>query len=362
MTRIYYATEFTRLAQNSQLISIGLVSEDGRTFYAESNEWDREKAVAKNPYLVENVVPYLAYDNALHFDNTDILQAFKIKECRLKIARKLQEWLIQFSSVEFWGDVQSYGWMHLCELFGGAREFAKLNPHVNYIPMDLATRLMEYGFDPDINRAEFAGLRSYHDLQKHISHNALHKAYLIRGCYDQTGHRARLMAAELDSIKTAVTNLRDTHAATQSDADFGWYEIGLYNGIETCLGIVEKRDPDLWRRDKLKEVTLDRKTLVALRHGMDELYHLFPNGSHNSAPYLIRMAERELQRLGLMPAIPVEVIDAVYLTQPLSMHADEPVVPDTEDKQVAETAATATETSADAAEQLSVRGSFNARD
>jgi len=37
MTRIFFDTEFTGLHKDTTLISIGLIAEDGRTFYAEFN-------------------------------------------------------------------------------------------------------------------------------------------------------------------------------------------------------------------------------------------------------------------------------------------------------------------------------------
>ena len=39
--KVFFDTEFTGLHRNTTLISIGLVSEDGRTFYAEFNDYDR---------------------------------------------------------------------------------------------------------------------------------------------------------------------------------------------------------------------------------------------------------------------------------------------------------------------------------
>lgn len=39
MARVYFDTEFTGLVQDAKLISIGMISEDGRTFYAESTDY-----------------------------------------------------------------------------------------------------------------------------------------------------------------------------------------------------------------------------------------------------------------------------------------------------------------------------------
>src|SRR4051812_4502723 len=54
--QIYYDTEFVERgpAHPIDLVSIGLVAEDGREFYAVSSEFDQH-ALLKNPWLAENV-------------------------------------------------------------------------------------------------------------------------------------------------------------------------------------------------------------------------------------------------------------------------------------------------------------------
>ena len=39
-TKLFFDTEFTGLHKNTTLISIGIISEDGKTFYAELNDYD----------------------------------------------------------------------------------------------------------------------------------------------------------------------------------------------------------------------------------------------------------------------------------------------------------------------------------
>ncbi|MGH3586987.1 MAG: polyadenylate-specific 3'-exoribonuclease AS [Pseudonocardia sp.] len=56
--RIFYDTEFIEDGTTIDLISIGMVAEDGRELYAVSSEFDVAKLHA-NPWLVENVWPSL---------------------------------------------------------------------------------------------------------------------------------------------------------------------------------------------------------------------------------------------------------------------------------------------------------------
>lgn len=58
MTNIFYDTEFIDDGKTIDLISIGMVADDGRELYLESMEFDNAKATS-NPWLVENVLANL---------------------------------------------------------------------------------------------------------------------------------------------------------------------------------------------------------------------------------------------------------------------------------------------------------------
>jgi hypothetical protein len=95
--RIFFDTEFQEDGKTIELISIGMVREDGRTYYAESSEYDLKSAT---PWLQANVLPYL-------------------KNCarpRKMIANQILEFC--GDSPEFWADYASYDWVVLCQLFG----------------------------------------------------------------------------------------------------------------------------------------------------------------------------------------------------------------------------------------------------
>jgi len=47
-TKIFFDTEFTGLHQNTTLISIGLISECGKTFYAELTDYDKTLNIQNN--------------------------------------------------------------------------------------------------------------------------------------------------------------------------------------------------------------------------------------------------------------------------------------------------------------------------
>ncbi len=56
--KIFYDCEFIENGTTIDLISIGMVTSDGREYYAISEEFDHQ-ALLRNAWLVENVLPSL---------------------------------------------------------------------------------------------------------------------------------------------------------------------------------------------------------------------------------------------------------------------------------------------------------------
>jgi hypothetical protein len=91
-------TEFDERPGKLELISIGIVSEDGRDFYAESAEVNWEDT---DPWVLENVRPHLL-GNPVPRD--------QIREGILKF--------IGDDNPEFWAYYADYDWVNFCWLFG----------------------------------------------------------------------------------------------------------------------------------------------------------------------------------------------------------------------------------------------------
>lgn len=176
--KIFFDTEFTGLHKNTTLISIGLVSEDGRTFYAEFTDYDEAQL---NDWLKENVIKNLHLDNWLrHNGNYDDM---KVRGNKEDIQTKLRDWLNQFDSVEMWSDCLAYDWVLFNDIFGTAFDIPE---QVYYIPFDICTLFKIKSIDPDINREEFAKSNLVKiAFQKGAKHNALWDAYVIRECYNK---------------------------------------------------------------------------------------------------------------------------------------------------------------------------------
>ncbi len=173
--KIFFDTEFTGLHQHTTLISIGLVAENGREFYAEFTDYNKAQI---DDWLRDNVLDKLIYkcdDNQAYTDGAHTGRSGD-KEY---ITDELQKWLDSFiEPVEMWSDCLAYDWILFCQLWGGALNVPKW---IYYSPFDLATLFKIKDVDPDINRENFAGMAGA-DQSKH---NALWDAKVIKGCYEK---------------------------------------------------------------------------------------------------------------------------------------------------------------------------------
>lgn len=181
--RVFLDMEFSGLTQRAMPISIAMISDDDRIFYAEFNDF---KLDALDDWVRESVVSCLVFNNFKSF-RMESEGTFVGKGSRRSMTKRLQKWLEQFDSVQICGDVPAYDWVLFCELFGGS---LGLPSNIYYIPLDLATILHTRGIDPDVNRVEFAGASRRIETIKellgtNVSHNALVDAVVLAVCWDK---------------------------------------------------------------------------------------------------------------------------------------------------------------------------------
>ena len=193
-TKLFFDTEFTGLHKNTTLISIGIVSECGKSFYAELTDYDKSQV---DTWLQENVINNLLSNNISEDDSIkydvdwkDVNEtmawngfSFEAKLNKQFLKEELKRWLSQFESVEMWSDCLAYDWVLFCDIFGTAFDIPS---NVYYLPFDLVSFLHLRGYDPDISREDFAD--GYIDIDsntKIVKHNALWDAYVIKGCYNR---------------------------------------------------------------------------------------------------------------------------------------------------------------------------------
>jgi len=108
MTRFFFDTEFMEDGKTIELLSIGITTEDGETFYRENREADWNLA---NDWVKENVLPHMK-------GSAEPYTWVR----RQQIAEDLRNWVLSRTPsnepVEFWGYFADYDWVVLCQLFG----------------------------------------------------------------------------------------------------------------------------------------------------------------------------------------------------------------------------------------------------
>src|SRR5208337_5187903 len=108
-----------------ELISIAVVCDDGREFYAVASDgWD---PATVSDWLLENVLPKLAACEV----NKDVYGWFQDFKCsRTEIAKELCTFITDSPRMkpEFWGYFSSYDWVIFCQLFGRMIDLPKHFP------------------------------------------------------------------------------------------------------------------------------------------------------------------------------------------------------------------------------------------
>ncbi len=107
-------TEFIEDGETIDLISIGLVAEDGREYYAVNEEC---KFCMASPWVWNNVLDPMEikiWSNHTFTANKETTEALK---SRNQIAKDIIEFVGE-TTPEFWSDYAAYDWVVLCQLFG----------------------------------------------------------------------------------------------------------------------------------------------------------------------------------------------------------------------------------------------------
>ena len=122
--KYYLDTEFIERPGSIQLISIGIASEDGRTFYAENTSFDEREA---DDWVKENVLDKLRWWTPgggcrLPFNSLDYTDGQIVSTRAFGTITLIRDWLLEFfksdPSPEFWGYYADYDWVIFCWIFG----------------------------------------------------------------------------------------------------------------------------------------------------------------------------------------------------------------------------------------------------
>jgi hypothetical protein len=125
--KYWFDTEYIDRHETLQLISLGMVAEDGREFYAENAEVDWDKA---SQWTLANVRPQLEGPGV----------------SPETIAYGLRSFTEHDEHPVFWGYFPAYDWVLFCRLFGG---LADLPFHFPHLCLDIKQWAIELG-DPEL--------------------------------------------------------------------------------------------------------------------------------------------------------------------------------------------------------------------
>ena len=181
--KIFFDTEFTGLHKNTELISIGLIAENGNTFYGEITNYDKSQV---DNWIQENVINNLKYNG--HHIIEETKESYEISMNFEDVSFALNKWLKQFDEVEWVSDVCHYDMVLLIDLLtnhGSALDlpYGKINSACHDINQDIAeayhiSEILAF----DKSRAE-----RLKDSKIEITgekHNSLYDAKVIKAIYD----------------------------------------------------------------------------------------------------------------------------------------------------------------------------------
>lgn len=195
--RFWYDCEFIEDGSAIDLISIGMVAEDGREYYAVSNDFNKVR-LFENQWLLDNVVPHLPIKKikpelAWCWSNFEEDYSSGLWKRRPQIKLDLLEFCDRqkYGKPEFWGYYSAYDHVALCQLFGKMIDLPKDWP--------MYTRDIKQLCDSLGNPALPA--------QPKGEHHALADARWNKQAYDFLGeYAAAREKSRLDSIQRAINS------------------------------------------------------------------------------------------------------------------------------------------------------------
>lgn len=181
--KLFFDTEFTGLHKNTTLVSIGIVAENGKRFYAELSDCDESQC---DDWIKENVLKHtiLCGNDTLAARLGEDSNTTVILGSKADIRYEFGDWLKQFDEVQFVSDVCHYDMVLLIDIFGGAFDLPKNVSTVCYdINQDIAKH---YGISDreafDKSREDIVSELCGRQIEGE-KHNALYDAEVIKAIY-----------------------------------------------------------------------------------------------------------------------------------------------------------------------------------
>ena len=221
--KLFFDTEFTGLRKDTTLISIGIVSEDGRKFYAELTDYNENQC---NKWINQNVVKNLHLPHIpWHSKRTENIK--KLEEDGYVISQNphipregalleydyfksdnenmtalgdshwigiaLNEWIKQFDTIQFVSDVCHYDFVLLIELITNGGTALDLPDNISAVCHDINQDIAQHFGVTDAEAFDMSREQIMNDLCGSEAivtgdkHNSLYDAEVIRAIYKEIG-------------------------------------------------------------------------------------------------------------------------------------------------------------------------------
>lgn len=188
MNLLFFDAELTGLRKDTTLISLGIVSDNGKRFYAEFNDYNESQC---DEWIKNNVI------NNLHLggmgdgisDIDEEPSGIMVRGNKNYVSKELKEWISQFDSIQFVSDVCHYDFVLLIDFLTGGRTALDLPDNISAVCHDINSDIAKhYGISDreafDKSREEIVSELCGHEVEG-VKHNALYDAEVIKAIWEE---------------------------------------------------------------------------------------------------------------------------------------------------------------------------------
>ena len=169
--KVFLDLEFTGLHRLSTPISVALVVEDGKTYYAEFTDFDKYQITEFIETQVLSKLTIETFD--LYTDYEPNEDNIRVKGNTQLVQETLTEFIAKYSqnNLEFWMDCPVFTWSIFLDIIGGLKNLPK---NIERLPYDLHTACKLFGYDTRGDRRSI--LPNYDELIVEGENNSLNDA------------------------------------------------------------------------------------------------------------------------------------------------------------------------------------------
>lgn len=188
MNLLFFDTEFTGLRKDTTFISLGIVADNGKKFYAEFTDYDESQC---DEWIKKNVIDNLHLDGMGDgiSDLDEKPSGIMVRGNKHYVSKELKEWLSQFDSIQFVSDVCHYDFALLIDLLTGGKTALDLPNNISAVCHDINSDITRhYGISEreafDKSREEIVSELCGHEVEG-TKHNALYDAEVIKEIWEE---------------------------------------------------------------------------------------------------------------------------------------------------------------------------------